>query len=103
AAVAQAARIDALDAGIGKQRADQRIERRSPEPPGEPVPGLPVRPVAPDVGSRGKYRIWPRVPGPQMDRGDVDHASAKERRHRIMRVVGAEGRVECTEKSLQRT
>ena len=66
AALAQCRCIDAVNAGVGEQRADQRIQRRAAEPAGEPVPGLPVRPVAPDVGGGRKHRIGPRIPGPQM-------------------------------------
>ena len=47
--------------------ATSAVERRRAEPAGEPVAGLPVRPVAPHVGRGRKGRIGPRVPGPQMD------------------------------------
>ena len=57
-------------AGIGEDRGDQRVERRAAEPAGEPMAGLPVRPVAPHIGRRRKDRIGPRVPGPQMDRAE---------------------------------
>ena len=53
------------DAAIGKNRLHQRVHRRRAETAGEPMPGLPVRSVAPDLDRGGKQRIWPRIPGPQ--------------------------------------
>lgn len=49
---------------IRQNSADKIIERRAPEAPGEPMTGVPIGSIAPDIGRERKRGIRPRVPGP---------------------------------------
>ena len=98
--LAQFAAIDAGDAAVGEQRADQPVERRRAQPSGQPMPGRPVGRVAPHVARRRKGRIGPRVPGPQMNAVRRHHARAIHGRDWIER-ARAECGIEGTEHGFQ--
>ena len=88
-------------AGIGKHGCNQRIQRRKPEPAGQPMTGLPVPAVGPNIRRGGKCRIGPRIPGPQMDGGSLDHALAIERGDRVLFRARAERGIERRQCRLQ--
>src|SRR5207237_1297471 len=69
----------------------------------EPMAGVPIAAVAPDIERAGENRIRPRVPSPHVDRGRVDHPPAINRGDRIILRRRARGGIEFSEHRLKET
>lgn len=89
-AVQRAVRMDDIgrrQAMVGEYRVDQRARIRVAEPAVQPVAAMPVAAVGPAVAARRKGGKRPRIPRPDVDAFDIDHAAAIDRRERISRLL----------------